>query len=348
MKNSWKKWGLRLWRPAVAVAGLAGMLMYSGGGCAERIVPGSAGHEAGVVRPPDAVVVTARVEQVSAKMELAGTVASEEKIHLSARIPAQVTRVQGAAGEAVKAGQVLIELDDREIAEQMAAAAAASNQAETEWHRVQRLFESKAATEQMLTAAAAQSQAARAQAERIRVMLSYAKVAAPMDGVIAERRVEAGDLANPGQVLVTVYDPKRLRLEVPIPVRWIECVQKGQRMEMKLDRPDRLLQGEVTEILGEIDPVSRTQTIRVHVREPEGVFPGMFGRLWIHATLQPSLRIPETAVRRAGQLEQIYVLKNGRAEKRLIRTQPAEAGWVEVASGLSAGEVVWANPPGRE
>lgn len=332
------------WKPLAGAIGLGAMLAHSGGACHPKLPPGRVEFAPGRPLPADSALHAVRREPYAPRLELVGTVASEEKINLSARIPAHVKEVRVSAGQAVKTGQVLLVLDDREVREQLAAAEAQFRQAETEYQRAKQLFESKATTEQALTAAESLHAAARAQVERVKVMLSYAQIASPIDGMVTDRRVEAGDLANPGQLLLAVYDPRRLWLEVPVPVRLIERVSLGQTLEMKLDRPARVMKGAVAEILGEIDPRSRTQMAKVRLEDPAGVLPGTFGRLWLSGEERPALRVPESAVFAIGQLEFVQVVRDGRAVRRIVRTGPREDGRVEILSGLADGDQVVVHP----
>jgi len=159
----------------------------------------------------------------------------------------------------------MVTLDDREIAEQMAAAEAQLKQAETEYQRAKQLLENKATTDQAFIAAESAYNGAKAQMERVRVMMSYARITSPIDGIVIDRRIEVGDLANPGQVLLTVYDSEHMRLEAPVPVRLVDRLALNQAVEVKLDRPDKTFQGRVSQIVSEIDPMSRTQLVKIRL-----------------------------------------------------------------------------------
>ncbi len=344
MSGTFTTWMRRLWKPLAGIAGMTGMMIYAGGGCGSRIEPGTVAHEPGIAAPVGAPTHTVAVESREPRLEVVGTVASEERIVLSARIAAHVARVHVSAGARVKSGQALVDLDDREIAEQLAAAEAGVTQAETEFKRQEQLLAAKATTEQAHTAAEAQYRAARAQADRVRVMMSYARVVSPIDGIVAERRVEAGDLANPGQLLASVYDPAHMRLEAAVPLRFMDRVKVGQSVDVQLDRPAGVRAGVVTEILGEVDPVSRTQMVRVRLEGIEGATPGTFGRMWIRGAARPEIRIPASAVYAVGQLDFVQIVREGRAIRRLVRVGPREGDTVEALSGLAAGDVILCTP----
>ena len=329
----------------VGILGLAIVIAWSGGFLAKKVKPAVLENQPGVAVPADAATVEVQAETAPVRVEVVGTTASEEKINLSARIPAYVGEIFASAGDRVKKGQKLIVLDDRDIRQQLAGAEAQLNQAQTEYERAKQLFEKEATTQQALTAAESMYAGARAQVEQVKVMLTYAQVESPIDGIVTDRRVEAGDLANPGMLLLAVYDPLRMRLEAPVPVRLVDRLALGQEVEVSLERPARVLKGTVAEIVSEVDAASRTQLVKVHLEGVAGdVLPGTFGRLWVAAEARAAIFVPASALRQIGQLSFVQVVRDGRAIRRLVKTGPARGDRVEILSGLRAGETILVNP----
>ncbi|MBM4147799.1 MAG: efflux RND transporter periplasmic adaptor subunit [Lentisphaerae bacterium] len=327
-------------------AALAAIMAWVGGACTEKVAPGvMEDGRTGVAVGADAETVAVKAEEAPALVQVVGTTASEEKIHLSARIPATISSVHVSSGTAVKRGDELVVLDDREIREQLAGAEAQFKQAETEFLRTRQLFDGKAATDQALVAAESSFNAAKAQVDRVRVMLTYARISSPIDGVVTERRIEVGDLAGPGQPLLSVYDPARMRLEADIPVRLVEKLKLGQEVDVVLERPARAFRGKVTEVVGEVDPASRTQKVKIALPEAGGqVLPGTFGRLYVEDDPVRRYMLPDSAITRVGQLEYVYVVRGGTASRRLVRSGMRMDGRTEILAGLTEGETVLAVP----
>lgn len=303
----------------------------------------------GVLVDHNAPRMTLKSEQVAPRVDIVGTVASEIKVNISPRIPGTVSEIAVTAGSEVKKGQELVKLDDRELQEQVTATEAQFRQAEAEFKRTKQLFDNKATTQQALDAAEAMFNSAKAQLERSRVMVTYASLTSPMDGVVTDRRVEPGDLANPGQPLLTIYDPARLQLEAPVPARLLKKLPLGQKVEISLDLVAEPLKGEVTRIVSEIDPYSRTQLVKVTIQNPPAqLLPGTFGRLWVPDDAREAVLAPASAITRIGQLEYATVVQDDRAIRRAVRTAPAGEGMVEVLAGLSAGDTVLTDPEKKE
>lgn len=335
----------RFAKPLAGLVILLGVILWSVGVFRTSTPAGQLEYQAGLPVPPHAEQFTVKLESIAPRVDVVGTVVSDVKVNLSARIPGYVKEVFVSAGSPVKKGQALITLDDREIKEQVAATEGQFKQAETELNRTRQLFANTATTEQALTAAQSAFTSARAQWERSKVMLTYAQITSPMDGMVTDRRIEPGDLANPGQVLLAIYDPANMQLEVPVPVRLLTKLPVGQTVEVTLDRPATNFPGRVKQIVSEIDPLSRTQLVKVHIEATSGdILPGTFGRLWVADDVRTTIMIPASSVYSVGQIELAHVVRNGRAIRRAVRTGPRSGALVEVLSGLEAGDVVLVKP----
>ncbi len=325
---------------------MVGLLLLAAGCGRDKIEPGALDRAAGRPLPPGSAVVTVALERVPARVDVVGSVTAAERVKVAARLQAQVREVRASAGQRVEKDDILLVLDDREIREQVSAAEAQLRQAEAENKRTRRLFEARSASEQELTAADSAFQSARAQVDRARVLLSYSVIKAPLAGIVIERHVEVGDLASPGQELMALYDPTRMRLEAAVPVRLIPRLALGERVEVSIEHPAVTVPGAVAEIVGEIDPRSRTQVARVNMERPEAdLLPGAFGRLWVATGLRDALYAPAAAVRRVGQLEFVGLARDGRVLDRLVRTGPGRDGRVEILSGLAPGDTLVAEAP---
>jgi RND family efflux transporter MFP subunit len=332
------------WKLPAGALALVALMAWSSGACRSRIEPGKVTVAPGEPLPPGAAWLEVAAEPVAPRIDVVGTVASAETIHLSARLSAYVKQVAVSAGDAVTRDQVLLTLDDRELREQLAAAEAQFKQAETEFQRTQRLFDTKAATEQALQGAEAAFDGARANLERIRVMQTYTKIVSPIDGIVTDRRLEVGDLVNPGQLLLSVYDPRQMRLEAAVPVRLIDKLGLNEDVPVALDYPPGTFRGRVTEIVSQIDPATRTRNVKILIEDAGRVLPGTFGRVWVREDPHQGVLVPAAAVYRSGQLELVKVRQGDRVVRRLVRTGPRTGDRVEILSGLNPGDIVLRNP----
>lgn len=337
MKNHWKV--------IAGITGLALVIIMAGGPCSPKTGPETLPAEHGIAVPPGTAIHTVQSAPRAARVPVVGTVMSEETVSLSARIPATVNKVLAVTGKKVSRGETLIILDDREIQEQRSAAESQFKQAEAEFQRTRKLMDVKATTEQTMVAAESSLSAAKAQLDRVKVMLSYTVVTSPMDGIVTERRIEAGDMAAPGQPLLSIYDPSRMRLECPVPVRLVDKLPAGKEVEVTLDRPAKVFKGRVSEIVSEVDAATRTQKVKVSLEGTAGdVLPGSFGRLFIEDDPAETIMVPASAIYRAGQLELVQSVHGNSVIRQMVKTGTSNEGLVEILAGLNNGDRILVNP----
>lgn len=292
-----------------------------------------------------------------------GVVQAVRQTAVAAQVAGAVVALHVKAGDTVKAGQVLLRLDAR-AAEQTAAAGAAQVQAARatqeaatrDFERQQQLFQQNYISKAALDRAEAQYKASQAEAAAqlasagaARTQSGFYVVSAPYDGIVSDVAVVLGDMAMPGRALLTVYDPRSLRVSVAVPQTVAARMQPGQAMQVELPGTAA---GRITpvktQLLPTVDPATHTLELRLDL--PAGMIgatPGMFARAWlpVSGSVGARLYVPARAVVRRAELTAVYVLgRDGRALLRQVRLGPVSGDNVEVLTGLSAAERVVLDP----
>ncbi|MCX8016509.1 MAG: efflux RND transporter periplasmic adaptor subunit, partial [Rhodocyclaceae bacterium] len=266
---------------------------------------------------------------------------------VATQVSGRIVEVRTEAGQRVAAGQVLMRIDAREAAENVAAAKAQLAQAEAHYQRTLNLFQKKFVSQAALDQAEAALKSARAQAAAAGAGASHATVTAPISGIVAQRHAELGDLALPGKPLITVFDPKGLRAVANIPQYKLKAVQAAKlaKVEWVEDKSRRWQDGVRIEILPTIDAQSHTATARVYLADAEGLVPGMAARVHFVIGQAQKLTVPPAAILRRGEIAAVYVVKDGKPVLRQVRLgEPVADGEIEVLAGLAAGETVSLEP----
>ncbi len=345
---------------AASIAGLVLLLLYMqgslGGG---KVAPGT------VAAPKEvAAGAVARVErrEVVETREWPGTVRSRTLADVAPKVMARVLDVKVRAGDAVRQGDVIARLDDRDAASRveqarssLAAAEAQARQAEADDRRIRKLVQERVATRQALDAAEARAKASRAEAtrardalEEARVLLSETTVRAPFDGIVDERLAEPGDMAVPGKPLARIHSGAHLQLEARVPERCARGLSLGSRARVRLDAPARDIPVTIEEIAPAADPESRTFLVKAGLPPDPDLRPGAFGRLLQPCERREVLLVPATAITWSGQVEMVRVIENGEVRTRNVQTGKAYGDRVEVLSGLHEGERVIVGGGGRD
>lgn len=276
--------------------------------------------------------------------QITGTVAPLVKSTLEAKVVGRVTHVAVQAGQAVKAGDVVVQIEAPEIQAQAERAKAALKLADQESQRVNALFAKQAATRSELDAVTSQLTQAQAAVDEVNVMVGYLAIAAPFDGVVSRKLTDVGDLAAPGKPLIEIEQPGSKRFEAAIPEALINKVKVGDELQLKLaDIPDSV-SVKAAEINPAGDPVSRSWLVKFDLPDGVDARSGAFGRIAVPRNKVTAVTAPASAVLRRGQLEQVFVVADGHASMRLVKTGRPIGSDVEILSGLDDGETVVANP----
>lgn len=289
--------------------------------------------------------------------QAAGTLRAKVETVISPLITARISSIAVWAGDEVKAGQVLVTLDSRELKarvdqvhQAVVAAGARLKQTEKDLARVKRIIRadpgavSKAERDRVettLSTAQAELMQLKRQEDEAGTALSHSKLASPIAGRIVERLGDPGDTAIQGEPLLRLYDPATLRLEANVRESVASKLTKGQHLTAEIDALKKKFAVVVDEIVPSADPGSRSFLVKVSLTDGTGLYPGMFGRLMIPIGKVERIYIPLMAVTHVGQLDFVIVDTEQGAVRRYVRL--GESGpddRIEVISGLTAGETV--------
>ena len=281
-----------------------------------------------------------------------GTIRAVHESAVASKLLAKVIEIGVTAGQRVVAGQVLVRLDDADLAARLEQAQAsvsgsqaARDQAVIEYDRVRRLVEQDAASkiewdrvQTALKSAEAELVRAEQATAEAKTVLAYATIRSPITGVVVDKRVEAGDMVTPGKVLLTLYDPTRMQLVASVRESLTRWLAVGQSVHVQVDALQKKCMGVISEIVPEAESASRTFSVKVTGPCPPGIYTGMFGRLFIPLEDEEVVVVPRTAVQRIGQLTIVDVVDGDVLRRRAVQLGRKFGDDVEVLSGLQVGE----------
>ena len=331
---------------------LTGLVAWLAGAFQDKVPPGTVDVPAAAVTGTP-YTVTSSIEAMTETAT--GTINARDETSVSARILAAIQAIPVRAGDTVKQGDILIQLDDREFRarteqanQALAAAAAALEETRTEHARIQSLYEKQVASRAefdrvnaALKSRQADYQRNQQLLEEISTALTFTTIHSPIDGKVIERFADPGDTATPGMPLIKIYNPNLLRLDAQVRESLAAGIHMGDTLSTYIDALQQQLPVIVDEIVPSADPGSRSVTVKGLLPTHASLYPGMFGRLLIPTGTMEKITIPKDAVRTMGQLEFVEVMENGRPARRYIRSGGENTqGQIEVVSGLRAGEII--------
>ncbi|MBU3664815.1 MAG: efflux RND transporter periplasmic adaptor subunit [Chthoniobacterales bacterium] len=313
---------------------LVAVLLISG--CGDR--SGESAAPAGAQPPVSVAVTDAAQRPVWDEEEVVGTVGAAQRAVLSAKITGVIDSVDKAPGAQVQRGTVLATIDAREIKARLDSAVAAQEQAQREFARIERLLQSGSSTRQEFDAATTRLRTADAALVEARTMLQYTAITAPFDGVVTRKMAEVGDLATPGKPLFEMENSSLLRFECEVPEALIDRVAMGAGLPVLVDAAGAELAGKVSEIAPSASAGTRTFLVKLDLPPAEKLRAGQFGRVRVPVRERPAVLVPAGAIVRRGQIESVFVVQDGVARLRLVKTGRKMNGEVEILGGLSGGE----------
>lgn len=187
----------------------------------------------------------------------------------------------------------------------------------------------------------------RAEFDLARKRLADASVRAPFDGAVQARPATIGEYVAVGVPIVRLVKTARLRLQLDVPERECTRVRAGQVVQLHVEGDSRLYTGQIARLSPALDEQTRTLRVEADVPRQGSLRPGLFARAQIVvAEADSALTVPEKAVITFAGLEKVVVVEDGRAVEKVVSTGHRGPDWVEIVSGLSAGETVVLNPGG--
>lgn len=307
--------------------------------------------------PVPARIVLVQAATVPIYAEVPGTVVAARRVRIASRISGFVQSISVHEGDRVRAGQLLLMIDPsdlegrlREARAALASARAAYAEAAANYARYGKLFAAGAVSRQeyeqitrVYRDAQARRERARAGVHTAQAAFAYAKIDAPLSGVVTERRVQAGDLTSPGQPLLSIDDPSVLEVALQVDATEFAHLPPGERVSVRVAH--ERISATVLRRVPAADSRSHTRLVKLALPPSSAAGIGDYARVQVPVGSHRAIVVPvDAVVERAGIRGVFVVDHDGVAQLRLVRTGPVTPQGIEVSAGLEAGERIVAAP----
>lgn len=320
-------------------------------------------------KPEHPIISGVQVEIVSKKpvesfYTTSATVKSKTNSVVASMLTGKVTSIAVQEGDSVKKGQLLLTIDARDLtqkasgasagikAAQMAASSAAQNakMADRTYKRYKNLYDEKVITKQefdqyttqknvaqlQYQQAQAGVQQARAGLGEVKVFQSYARVTAPVSGIVTQRNIDLGSTAIQGQPVFTIEAPGEAELVANIDESYLDKVKEGGEVSLEIN--GKTIKRKITKAVKHIDPATRTFKVKIDIA---GLIGGQFAKINIPVAKKEAITVPKSAIIEKGELTGVYTVDSENViSYRLIRTGKNYGENIEVLSGLSNGDKI--------
>jgi membrane fusion protein (multidrug efflux system) len=302
--------------------------------------PGGAGGRSAVVTQVTTSEV--RSQRLAQKLEALGNARANESVDISSKTSNIVTAIRFRDGERVRAGQVLVQLDDATARADVAAAQAAVTESESQYNRSRELLNTQALSKSSFDQLEATLKANRARLSAANARYEDTLIRAPFSGRVGLRRVSVGTLISPGDVITTLDDTSVIKLDFSVPETFISALREGLSVRASAPAyPGRTFDGKVASIDSRVDMNTRSVTVRALLANADGALKaGMFLNVSLANDERETLVIPEEALTPEAEKQYVFVVADGKALRREVRIGGRSPGSVEILAGLNAGDRV--------
>lgn len=299
-------------------------------------------------------------------LAVSGKIQSVNSADLSTRMMGYVTKVHVNVGDKVNKGQPLVSINNTDLQAKKAQvdasiteATAAFNNAQKDYNRFKNLFADNSASQKELDDITANYEMAKARLEAAKQMknevnaqFAYSNITAPFSGVITSKTVKQGDMANPGQPLLSVESPGNFEVIAMVPETKISEIKNGSAVDVLVKAINTTLTGKVSEVSTSAKHTGGQYLVKINLDKTDAnVLAGMFVTVQFpvtDASASEMVLIPTEAIVTNGQLSGVYtVSQSNTALLRWLRLGRTYGDQVEVLSGLSSNETYIVSADGK-
>ena len=306
---------------------------------------GPAGGAGGPGGPPGmpVEVAVAKSDTVRDEIGATGQIEAVQAIDLRPEVEGRIVAILHREGQAVARGTALFQVDSTELAAQVAQLAAQRDLAQQDHARTTGLATQNAASAAELERTEAAARSAEAQYQLYSVRLARSTVRAPFSGVAGQRYVSLGDYVTTSTRLMSLQTVNPQRASFQVPERHARVLKRGQRVAFRVGAiPGRDFVGEVDFVDPVVQQSGRTILVKARVPNPQRLLqPGMFIEARLVTAVRPkAVVIPEDAIVPMQGANFVWVVGEGKANRRQVGIGVRTPGFVEITSGVDAGEQV--------
>ncbi len=328
---------------AAALTGLAGL-------AAPKIFSGSAPpapkktHDG---KRPEAAAATVSTEVVAPAplvetISSTGTLRAEEGVELQAETDGKISAITFREGAHVRKGDLLVKLNDADLAATRTRARYRRELAVLKEQRVARLLKQGVARQEEYDMALSDLHVQDAEIALTEAQIAKTEIRAPFDGVVGLRYVSEGAYVTAATRVATLQRLERLKVDFSVPEKYATRLRVGSPIQLTVAGAGHRVDGAIYAIDPRIDSATRTVLIRAVCPNPQSrLFPGSFANVTLTlGELDDAVLVPAIAVVPGLNAKTVFVVKDGKAELRTVVTGTRLEDRVQILAGLEPGEVV--------
>lgn len=286
--------------------------------------------------------VTVTPSPLAETISSTGTLLAEESVELQAEINGKVSGISFKEGVHVRKGELLVKLNDADLLASRARAHYRRELAQLREQRFAKLLKQGVARQEEYDTALNELNVQEAEIDLINAQIAKTEIRAPFDGVVGLRFVSEGAYVSAATRVATLQRLDRLKVDFSVPEKYAVRLRAGSPITFVVAGASERFVGEIYAVEPRIDVATRTVLVRAVCPNQHGkVLPGAFASIELTlGQLKDAILIPSVAVVPGLDEKNVYVLIEGKAERRPVQTGTRLQSSVQILSGLAPGEVV--------
>ncbi len=288
-------------------------------------------------------IVPVTTQDIPQTINALGSLIAANQVTISPEIAGKIAKVAIQAGQTVTKGDPLFQLDDAIQQAELNSVTANLNLLKVTYQRNQVLAKKGATSLQELDTAKANLLAQEAALSAKSVQVEKMLLRAPFSGKVGAPAVSVGQYVAVGDALITLVDQKHLQVSYSVPENVLAQLKIGQPVSIATSAfLHQTFNGKVIYIAPDIDPATRTISVRAKVDNPnEQLSPGLFVSVKQNlGVAQNALVVPQQAIVADISGPQVYVIRKGHAYLTAVKTGSSDHNRVQIIKGLQAGDHV--------
>ncbi len=281
-------------------------------------------------------------EVMTEELATTGTVRANEAVEIVSEVSGKVTSILFEEGARVEKGELLLKIDDEELAAERQRTLYRLDLAKRAEARQRRLLDDGVISPEVYDVAQGELNVMQAELRLIDAQMLKTEIRAPFGGVIGLRWVSLGSFLSTQKRIASLRDVDEVKIDFFVPERYAGLLKAGGEISFTVHSSERTFTGSIFAIEPSVDENTRSLLLRARSRNVDGVLiPGAFaGVKLVVREVKDALSVPSIAVIPELGGKKVFVYEQGKAEPRVVETGMRSEERVEITSGLNAGDLV--------
>ena len=303
--------------------------------------------------PPEAVTsLVAKTDTWPTTLNVVGNIAAIHGVTVSADLPGSIAKINFDSGRAVKAGDVLVELDTREERAQLTSLEAQRDLAKVNYARIKQLVDEGVMSKQEFDTATANQRATEANVAQIKATIERKTIKAPFSGVLGIRQANLGQYLAPGGAIVPLQQVDPIYVNFGVPQDVMAHLHNGETVQLVVDDlGGKKFTGRINALDAVVDSATRNITVQATVSNPDGKLrPGMFVKVDVGVGANRTvIPVPASAVNYAPFGDSVFVISDGKGmdgkpakvvQQHFVKIEGSRGDQVGIVSGINPGDEI--------